>query len=144
MSGTKLLPGGSALRISSLYSKARAVVVTGGFRLGITMALPKCIALPNSTRNDHASSHQTGHLSETLHRTLGVRHQENKPQAHNTNQTNLWGSTAARTSPSRRWRCQSSGRVMVSSCSGGGDGDAAMAIEIGVLFRKEGRWTRAP
>jgi hypothetical protein len=39
MSGVKLLPGGSALRISSLYSTARAVVVTGGFRLGITTAL---------------------------------------------------------------------------------------------------------
>jgi hypothetical protein len=39
MSGLKLLPGGSAFRISSLYSTARAVVVTGGFRLGMMMAL---------------------------------------------------------------------------------------------------------
>jgi hypothetical protein len=39
MSGVKLLPGSSALRISSLYSTARAVVVTGGFRLGMMKAL---------------------------------------------------------------------------------------------------------
>jgi len=51
MSGTKLLPGGSALIISSLYSTARAVVVTGGFKLGMMMALPKCLALRHNLRN---------------------------------------------------------------------------------------------
>uniref|UniRef100_A0A0A9DAC5 Cl17080_1 n=1 Tax=Arundo donax TaxID=35708 RepID=A0A0A9DAC5_ARUDO len=93
MSGTKLLPGSSALMISSLYSSARAVVVIGGFKLGMMMALPKCLA--------------------------------------------LWGSTASRTPPSRRWRCQSSGRVMVSCC-----GEAAMAVAVRFGRGEEQKRTR--
>ena len=105
MSGTKLLPGGSALMICSLYSTARAVVVTGGFKLGMMIALPKCLALPQRTQ-------PRGYHSEALHRTPGKHHRE--PSCGD-DRTNLCGSTASRT-PSRMWRCQSSRRVMT-SCS---------------------------
>src|SRR5882672_3303912 len=69
MSGWKRAPAGNAARMRSRYSSASRVVVTGGLRLGITMARAKRRAVS--------------------------------------------GSTARRCSPSRKCRCQSSGRVSV-------------------------------
>ena len=118
MSGTKLLPGGSALMICSLYSTTRAVVVTGGFKLGMMIALPKCLALPQRTQ-------PRGYHSEALHRTPGERRRE---PSRGDDRTHLCGSTASRTPPSRTWRCQSSGQVMTScSCC---CGVAAMAVAL--------------
>jgi len=60
MSGTKLLPGGSALMICSLYSTTRAVVVTGGFKLGMMIALSQ-----NASRCQGEHNHATTSTSNT-------------------------------------------------------------------------------
>jgi len=116
MSGRKLLPGGSALIISSLYSTARAVVVTGGLRLGMMMALPKCLALSeNTTTVPHSLRNIASSTRCALPKKLSID-----------DRSILWGSTASRTPPSRRWRCQSSGRVTI-SCSCCSDVEAMAA-----------------
>jgi hypothetical protein len=49
ISGWKVLPAGRAARIRWRYACASAVVVIGGFRLGITMARPNCAAVNAAT-----------------------------------------------------------------------------------------------
>jgi len=45
ISGSKRNPAGSAATIRSRYACAAAVVVTGGFRLGMTIARANCCAV---------------------------------------------------------------------------------------------------
>ena len=54
--GSKRLPGGKAARIRSRYAAASAVVVTAGFRFGITIARPKRSAVKRATEASAAPS----------------------------------------------------------------------------------------
>jgi hypothetical protein len=91
--------------------------------------------MPSQSASRCHGTHKTNkkpqdHRSETLHQTLSVYQQ--KRASGSLNRANLWDRTASRTPPPRRWRCQSSGRVMVSCC-----GCAAIAVAL-----RFGRWER--
>jgi hypothetical protein len=77
-------------------------VVTGGFRLGMMVALPKCLVL---SEHNHT-------VSETFHRAPDVHDQ--KANTSNDDRSNLWGSTAsmsASCSPETNRGCELTDRI---------------------------------